>query len=93
MYGYFCTTTAELSGYNSNQVAHKSKTIFYLYLYRKYFLTPVLEKIIFAPVSNCQGAKKLTVEIVMYMSPVCLFCSGSDPAVSLELGKKTVRET
>lgn len=60
----------------------------------KCFPSPVLEKIkFFAPVWNCQEARKLMIEIVMCESPLCLSCGSADGAVSMELAGKVVRDT
>lgn len=46
----------------------------------------------FAPVSICQEASKLAIEIVVCTSPVCLFCGTADAAVFPEPGEKAGRE-
>ena len=51
------------------------------------------ENKIFAPVWNCQEARKLMIEIVMCESPLCLSCGSADGAVSVELAGKAVRDT
>lgn len=43
VYGCFCTTMTELNNSNSDLMAHKAKNIYYLVLYRKSLLTPILE--------------------------------------------------
>lgn len=82
--------TAEWSGYNSsqNQIAHKTKTIFCLTLYRKYSLSLLLEKIMFCSCLELPKGRKLAMEIAIHLL-LCVSCSTAEAAVFMELSKTT----